>query len=147
MKSLLIASLFLLASCGRGGTPDIQVKDAWVRETVAGQQGTAGYMTIENRGSGADRLLSVSAASPITASLHETSTAGGVSSMRPLENGLEIPPGGPVTLKRGSVHVMISGLTAPLRNGEALRLTLRFERSGDRAVDFTVAPAMNGMSH
>lgn len=147
MKSLMIAVLFLLSSCGRGGTPDIQITDAWVRETVAGQQGTAGYMTIENRGSSADRLLSVSAASPATASLHETSTADGFSSMRPLQNGLEIPPGGIVPLKPGGMHVMISGLTAPLRNDGALRLTLRFERSGDRAVDFKVAPALSGMSH
>jgi len=139
--------LFLLASCGRAGTPDIQITDAWVRETVAGQQGTAGYLTIRNRGSGDDRLLSVSAPQPVTASLHETSTAGGVSSMRPLENGLEVSRGGTVTLEPGGAHVMISGLTAPLQKRDTLKLTLRFERSGDRAVDFRVASAMDGMSH
>jgi copper(I)-binding protein len=37
---------------------------------------------------------------------------------------------------------MISGLTAPLRQGETLKLTLRFERSGDKAVDFKVASAL-----
>lgn len=147
MKALLIASLLLLASCGGGGTPDVQISDAWARETVAGQIGTAAYATIANRGSGDDRLLGVSAAPPITASLHETSTEGGVSSMRPLENGVAVPAGAAVVLKPGGAHVMISGLTAPLRDGDSLKLTLRFERSGDKAVDFKVAPATGGMGH
>lgn len=147
MKALLIASLLLLASCGGGGTPNVQISDAWARETVAGQSGTAAYATIANRGSGDDRLLRVSAAPPITASLHETTTEGGVSSMRPLENGVAVPAGATVVLKPGGAHVMISGLTAPLRDGDSLKLTLRFERSGDKAVDFKVAPATGGMGH
>ena len=147
MKAFLIASSLLLASCGRGGAPDIQVIDAWARQTVAGQSGTAAYVTITNRGSGDDRLTGVSAPSPVTATLHETSTTGGISSMRPLENGVEIEAGKSVALTPGGAHIMISGLTAALRPGDALKLTLRFERSGDKAVDFKVAPAMNEMSH
>ena len=147
MKALLIAPLLLLASCGASGAPDIQVMDAWARETVGGQSGTAAYATIANRGSGDDRLLGVSAAPPIAASLHETTTEGGVSSMRPLENGLDIPAGATVALKPGGAHIMISGLTAPLRDGDGVKLTLRFERSGDRAVEFRAAPAIGGASH
>ena len=147
MKAFLIAPFLLLAACGAGGAPDVQVTDAWARETVAGQSGTAAYATIVNRGSGDDRLLGVSAAAPIAASLHETITEGGVSSMRPLENGLPIPAGATVALKPSGAHVMISGLTAPLRAGEDLKLTLRFERSGDKAVSFKVAPAIGGRGH
>ena len=147
MKALSIASLLLLASCGRGGTPDIQVADAWARQTVAGQSGTAAYVTIANRGSGDDRLTGVSAPPPVTATLHETSITGGISRMRPLGNGVEIEAGKSVALKPGAAHIMISGLTAALRPGDALKLTLRFERSGDKAVDFRIAPAMSAMSH
>jgi copper(I)-binding protein len=139
--------LLLLASCGQSGPPDIQVADAWARETVAGQSGTAAYMTIANRGSGDDRVLAIVAPTPITATLHETSTSGGVSSMRPLEGGLDVPAGGTVVLKPGGAHVMISGLTTPLRPGQTLRLTLRFERFGDTAVDFKVASAITGVDH
>jgi copper(I)-binding protein len=42
---------------------------------------------------------------------------------------------------------MISGLTAPLREGDDLKLTLRFERSGDRAIDFRVASATGTTGH
>jgi len=147
VKAALIAPLLLLASCDGGGAPDIQVTDAWARETVAGQSGTAGYVTIANRGTGDDRLIGISAQAPITAMLHETSTSGGVSSMRPLANGVAIPAGGRISLKPGGGHVMISGLTSPLHQGDALKLTLRFERSGRKLVDFKVASAMAGMGH
>ena len=146
MKALSIAPMLLLAACG-SGTPDIQIADAWARETVAGQSGTAAYMTIENRGSGDDRLQGVSAQAPVAASLHETSTNGGISSMRPLASGLAVPAGETVALKPGGAHVMISGLTAPLQKGSRLKLVLRFERSGEKPVDFKVGRAMGGMSH
>jgi len=66
--------------------------------------------------------------------------------MRALD-ALQVSAGGSVTLKPGGAHLMISGLTAPLRQGDVLKLTLRFERSGDKPVDFKVAPATSGMGH
>ena len=147
VKAILTASVLLLASCSGRGTPDIQISDAWARETVAGQIGTAGYVTIANRGTGDDRLIGIFAQAPITAMLHETSTSGGVSSMRPLANGVAIPAGGTISLKPGGAHVMISSLTSPLNQGDSLKLTLRFERSGWKPVDFKVASAMAGLGH
>jgi hypothetical protein len=35
-----------------------------------------------------------------------------------------------VAMKRGGLHIMLTGLTAPLRAGQKLPLTLRFERAG-----------------
>jgi copper(I)-binding protein len=146
VKAALIASLLLLGSCGSGGAPDIQIADAWARGTVAGQSVTAAYATIANRGSGSDRLVGISAHAPLSAMLHETSTSGGVSSMRPLD-GLDIPAGETVWLQPGGGHVMISGLTAPLKQGDTIKLTLRFGRSGDKVVDFKIAPALGEMKH
>ena len=147
MKAILTASLLLLASCGRSGSPDIRISDAWARETVAGQSGTAAYVTVTNRGSGDDRLISVSASPPVTASLHETSTADGISSMRALDGGLDVPAGDAVALRPGGAHIMVSGLSAPLHQGDKLKLSLRFERSGEKSVDFKVASATAGMGH
>ena len=142
MTRLFLATL-LLASCGRNeGSPELQISDAWARETVAGQPATAAYLTIANNGSGADRLVAVDAPAPATATVHESSNAGGVTRMRPIGAGLDVPARTTVRLTPGGTHVMITGLTSPLEPGDRLTLTLRFERSGERAVEIPVRSAL-----
>ena len=109
MKRILLAAL-LLASCSKSGPPDLQISDAWARETVAGQTATAAYMTIDNRGAGDDRLVSVEAAAPAKAMLHASESSGGISRMRQMGAGLALPAGATVQLKPGGTHVMITGL-------------------------------------
>jgi hypothetical protein len=141
MKHFLPATL-LLASCGGGGSPDIRITDAWVRETIAGQSTSAAYMTIANEGSASDRLVGVEAPAPAAAMVHETSSADGIARMRALETGLEIPAGAAAQLKPGGTHVMVTGLAAPLAAGGVLRLKLRFEKSGERAIAVPVKGAI-----
>ena len=140
MKQYLLAAL-LLASCGKSGPPEIKVSDAWARETVAGQSATAAYMTIANDGAGDDRLVSVAAPAPAMAMLHSSENSGGIARMREMGTGVAIPAGGRIEFKPGGSHVMVTGLGAPLKAGQSLKLTLRFEKSGDRPIDVRVTPA------
>ena len=146
MKRLLLAAL-LLASCGQTGSPDLRIADAWARETVAGQTSTAAYLTISNRGTAADRLVSISASEPAKATVHTTDNSNGISRMRELSSGLAVPAGSTIELRPGGTHVMIMGLREPLRRGVTLKLRLRFEKSGEKPVDVRVAPATGPESH
>jgi len=141
MKRTILLAALLLGACAQApeGDPDIKVEKAWARATVAGQTGTAAYMTIANAGKGEDRLLSVSATPPVTAMVHQTSNEGGVSKMRPIEDGLSIPAGQSVTLQPNGAHVMIMGLAAALKPGNKVPLKLKFERSGDQAIEALVS--------
>lgn len=146
MKRLLLAAL-LLASCGQTGSPDLRISDAWARETVAGQTSTAAYFTISNRGTADDRLLSIAASEPATATIHTTDSSGSISRMRELSSGLAAPAGSTIELKPGGTHVMMMGLGGPLRRGETLKLRLRFEKSGEIPIDVRVAPASGPEGH
>lgn len=137
MKRILLAAL-LLASCSKSGAPDLQISDAWARETVAGQTATAAYMTIDNRGAGDDRLISVEATRLAKAMLHASESSGGVSRMREMGAGLALPAGTAVQLEPGGTHVMITGLNGSLRSGQVMKLRLKFEKSGARDVDVAV---------
>ena len=141
MKHLLWAAL-LLASCSKAGDPDIQIADAWARETVAGQTSTAAYMTIRNAGSGDDRLIAVTAPAPANAMLHASESSGGISRMREMGSGLAIPAKSSVELKPGGSHVMITGLATALPEGAQLDLRLNFEKSGERRVAVPVSTAV-----
>lgn len=138
----LIGALFLLGACSdTESAPDLRLSDAWARETVAGQGATAAYLVVANRGGGGDRLLSASVAPPARAALHTTDRSDGIARMRAASGGLEIPAGGSLELGPGGNHIMITGLSAPLRPGDTLQLTLRFEQSGERMVEAKVRDA------
>lgn len=142
MRLFAAFAALLLASCNAASAdPDIAIQDPWARATVAGQTGTAAYLTIVNNG-GPDRLLSVSTAAA-EASLHSTSMADGVMRMRPVD-GIDVPANGTVELKPGGMHVMLMGLKQPLEAGATLPLELRFQKSGNRQVEAAVRPASGG---
>ncbi len=117
----------------------VQVQNAWARAS-AGQSATAvAYLTLRSH-AGTDRLLSASTPSAAKAELHETSQAGGVARMRPVAD-LPLPPGQPVTLAPGGLHIMLTGLAQPLRAGESFSLTLHFAQAPPVTVQVPVRPA------
>ena len=133
----------LLVSCSpSGGAPELRLSDAWARETVEGQRSTAAYLTITNHGSADDRLVDIASPAPLRTTLHGSENSGGIVRMRPLEGGLEIPAGETAVLEPGGDHIMIENLQRPLTPGQRLTLSLRFQRSGERVVDFPVRPAV-----
>jgi copper(I)-binding protein len=143
-------ALALLSCSGPDQRPaDIVVSNGWTREIAPGQSAAAVYLTIANKGQGGDRLVNAESALG-EASLHTTSNADGVARMRAVEDGIEIAPRSTVELKPGGTHIMLTGIQRRFAVGEAIDMTLRFERSGRRAVTVRVmnagADAHAGMS-
>jgi len=133
----LLASVALLATPA-AADDGIIVKQAWSRATPKGAQVAGGYLTIENHGAAADRLIS--AATPVAAKIeiHEMTTLDGIMMMRAIEGGLVIPPGESVTLAPGGSHLMFIGLAAPLSEGQHVDAALMFEKAGKIDVSFDV---------
>src|SRR5262249_40437007 len=117
---------------------DLVISQAWSRATPKGAKTGGGYLTIENKGSAADRLISATSDTPRTVQVHEMSMDGGVMKMRPLESGLAIEPGKTVKLAPGGFHLMMMDLKNPLKQGDKLPITLEFEKAGKVQVTFDV---------
>ena len=117
---------------------DVMVMGAFARASAV-STATSGvvYMTLTNHGATADRLISITTPAAGMAMLHESVDAGGVASMKEMP-GLEIPAGGSVEMKPGSLHIMLMGLNAPLKKGDTLKLMLTFEHAGQVDVDAKV---------
>ena len=109
---------------------DLVITQAWSRATPNGSKIGSGYLTIENKGTSADRLVSLSADIAGKVEVHEMATTNGVMTMRPLDQGLTIDPGKTVKLAPGGYHLMMFDLKRPLKQGEALPVTLEFEKAG-----------------
>jgi copper(I)-binding protein len=118
---------------------DIAITAAWARATPPAAKVAAAYVRVENRGDAADRLLSAATPAAQSVTAHETVEENGVASMRPLADAA-IPPGGTLDMSPGGIHLMLTGLAAPLTQGEHVPLTLVFEKAGAVTVTLDVAP-------
>ena len=150
MTRILVLAAAFAASLALGAAAEpssIAVTDAWARATPPGAKTGAAYVTVTNKGTEADKLLS--AATPVAgeAQLHTTLTENGVMKMRPV-SAIDLKPGASVTLKPGGMHLMLMDMKQPLKEGESFPLSLTFEKAGTVEANVTVRKvgAMSGMS-
>jgi copper(I)-binding protein len=117
---------------------NLVITQAWSRATPGGAKIGGGYLTIENKGSTPDRLIGGSWDAGAKVEVHEMATNNGVMTMRPLDKGLTIEPGKTVRLVPGGVHLMLSDLRSPLKQGDKVPVTLEFEKAGKVALTLDV---------
>jgi hypothetical protein len=130
------AALFAFTASAVAQTSPVSVTNPWARATPAGAATAAIYLTLQTPS--ADKLVSVATPAAKQAELHTMSMDGGVMKMRALPGGVDLPAGKAVTLKPGGMHIMLSALTGPLKEGETVPLTLTFEKSGTRQISVPV---------
>lgn len=146
MKEFLaIAAMLLVAAPAWADSNGITVDQVWARATPGGAKTAAIYLTVSNSGTSADVLEGV-ASTPVAehAELHEDKVANGVMRMRSLKS-LTIEPGKSVVLRPSTYHIMLTGLKAPLKEGQTVPLTLTFDHAGKQEVTASVGKigAMN----
>jgi len=116
---------------------DVEVQDAWARETLPAQNVGGVYMKLKSK---APAWL-VDVESPIAkrAEIHEMRHEGDVMKMRRVDK-VELPAGREVTFSPGGLHVMLMDLQQALKPGQNVRLTLTVERGGQRSKIPVMAP-------
>lgn len=123
----LLSALPVAAHEARTG--DVTVVHPLLRASIGKTPNTAGYMTVRNSGRTPDRLLSVSCACARKVEVHTMTTTGGRMVMRPA-GPVALPAGGEVAFKPFGLHLMLTGLRAPIEAGVTQELTLTFEKAG-----------------
>ncbi|MBB94404.1 MAG: copper-binding protein [Rhodobacteraceae bacterium] len=118
---------------------DITIEDAYARSSSPVAKSGAAFMMIHNSGPEDDRLVAARSDAAMRVELHTHKEAdGGVMQMMQVEEGFPVPAGGMHALQRGGDHVMLMGLTGPLKQGAALTVTLVFEQAGEMVVEVPV---------
>ena len=116
------------------------IEAPWTRATPGGARVGGAYLKITNTGTQSDRLVGGSLPIATAVEVHQMSMSEGVMKMRKLEAGLEIKPGQTVELKPGSYHLMFTGLSQALQQGQTVKGTLQFEKAGSVEVEYRVEP-------
>jgi hypothetical protein len=130
----IVLAVWSLSGASIAAAQDYQLKSLHIdhpfaRATPPGATSGGAFLTIQNQGATADKLIS--AHSPVAGmvQIHTMSMDGGVMRMREIP-GLDLPPGATVALNPGSYHLMMLDLKHPLAAGDKLPLTLTFEHAG-----------------
>lgn len=143
----LLAVTAMPATAGDVTAGDLAISHAYSRVTPKTARVGAGYLSIENKGGDADRLLSVSCACAEFAQVHEMKMNGGVMKMQHVSDGLPIPAGATVKLEPGGYHLMFINVKAPFVAGESVAATLEFERAGKVEIELEVKPLREKSGH
>jgi periplasmic copper chaperone A len=135
---ILLAAVLLASACGGAGG-GIAVDDPWGRTSPMNTEMGAFYMTIQNGGDTADRVVAGSSERCSMIEFHNSSMdADGVMSMAPAPELFVVPAKGSLVLEPAGLHVMCMGLSAPLVEGDTVTLELEFEQAGTVTVDVKV---------
>ncbi|HXA48487.1 MAG TPA: copper chaperone PCu(A)C [Burkholderiaceae bacterium] len=115
---------------------NVHVDHVVARATVPGQTSGVAYLTIENKGNAADKLVGVSSPIATSTEIHSMAMDGTIMRMREVSD-LALPPAAKIVMAPGGgYHIMLMGLKKPLAMGDKIPLSLRFEKAGK--LDVTV---------
>lgn len=151
-KAIMALAAAALVSGGVSAAPPaderLVVERPWARATPPGTTVGAVYLVIDNRSRRSDRLLSAASLRATSVEVHATIRDLDQVRMRRVDP-LHVGAGERLVLEPGGLHVMLVGLAAPLREGETVPLTLKFEHAGEVIVRVVVlAPgAVEAMPH
>jgi periplasmic copper chaperone A len=123
-----------------GDNLPLRIEKAWIQAVPAVSEATAAYMKITNLSAGPVKLTGAS--SPVAAEVEpmittrETRAGQQIMGMQSV-NELVIPPGGSLELKPGGNHLMIMGLKTQLKEGDSMKITVRFA-PGEQRLDLEI---------
>jgi copper(I)-binding protein len=137
-NTFALAGLALLAAASVAQPPSLIAENAWVR-AIPGADTAAAYLTLRNATGSAITVTGVDSPVASHAMIHETSTQGGQSRMRPHEQ-LTVAPRATVKLEPGGLHIMLHDLKRPLTVGESVPLTIKLSGGSTLQVTAAVRP-------
>lgn len=111
------------AAKATGQAAGLSVSDPWAK--AADQGMTGAFAVLKNSGTADVHIVSASSPAATRMELHETvMSPAGAKQMQQKQGGFVIPAGQSHEFRPGADHFMLMGLTAPLKSGTSLTVTL-----------------------
>jgi copper(I)-binding protein len=120
---------------------DLVISPAWCRAAPRGAEVANCYLTVENKGAAADRLVGGSTDVAEKVEIQQITMVGGAMSVNPVAAGLTISPGDKVVLAPGGYFLGLEKLKSKLKKGTKVSITLESEKAGKIPVSFDVLGA------
>lgn len=150
MRKLLLSSALL--SLGLAGpvaahhageiakAGEVVVSHAWMHENAGTAHSTSVYLTIDNQGAEADKLIGAEVDFADEAIFQaQTVSAEGTLEIRDV-SGIGVEPDQVLTLKPGVVWIELESVQRTFEHGEHFDMTLTFEKAGRVEVEVEIEP-------
>ncbi len=124
----------------------VEIDDQWVREAPPGMQMLAGYMVLENETKKDLVLTGASSRAFGSIELHHTVIKNGMASMVQQES-ITIPANSKFVFKPKSYHLMLIKPKKQLKEGDTVKIKLKFSNHRAVSAKFPVRKAAGGMHH
>jgi copper(I)-binding protein len=132
-----IAFVTFLVISGPSVAQPLHVTNAWIKNLPATIAMRAGYMQLMNHDANTATIVSISSDAFKKVEIHNTINKDGVMSMHPIKN-LVLEANGMVSLKPGSMHLMLMKPTRELKIGDEVEIMLQFDNDTSQAILMTV---------
>lgn len=143
MKKLIILALLSVSTLFAS---DIEINDAYVRETPPGMSNTAAFMTIVNKTSEDRTIVKVSSTIAKAVELHTHDMSNGMMRMYQVPE-IILAKNKTTVFKPSGYHVMFIGLLNPVKVGETATFMFTFKNGETKTITAPVKRVMNGMNH
>ncbi|MDX1706432.1 copper chaperone PCu(A)C [Pseudidiomarina sp.] len=118
----LFLTLLLISSVQAA---DIEVSNAWVKETIPGTENGAGYFTLTNQSNKPAILIGAKTDAARAVEVHQHVLTEGMMRMRRVPE-LTIAGGQTIVFQPGGYHLMIFGVKSPFVIGGQVEFSLHF---------------------
>lgn len=137
---LIFMSLLVVGSSSMTARSDddkITIKEAWIPEGPPSAKTSAAFMVIENHTGKEVALVAAKTEAARVTELHKMEMRNEMMEMRKIDR-IPIPANGKAELKSGGLHLMLIGLTKPLKEGDKVSITLQFTDSIEKTIQVPV---------
>ncbi|MGR5154331.1 copper chaperone PCu(A)C [Photobacterium swingsii] len=141
LKTLVFSTLLLASTTA---SADVMVHDAYARATPPNAVNSAIFMHLMNNDDTARQVIDAQSNAADVVELHNHIMSDGMMQMRKV-GSIAIPANGMAELKPGGMHIMLLGLKDDLKEGEDVKLTLKFANGETKELSIPVKKVMAGM--
>ena len=109
---------------------EVEISNAWLKESIPGTENGAGYFTISNVGTDVTTIVGAQTDASRAVEVHQHVLRDGMMRMRRVPE-LQLEPGETVVFQPGGYHLMLFGVKNAFKPGQNVEFTLLFN-DGDR---------------
>ena len=139
IQCILLLTIYFY-SCTASFAGELEITNVRANLSLPSSTGSV-WLDIHNSSSEDDTLTTAEVEGCGVTELHTMKMKNGIMMMYQIEDGITIPAGQTVSLKKGGLHIMCINKAAPLQLGTKVDITLYFEKKGEmKALGIVVAP-------